>query len=107
MDIKEFIVATIGQISEAIVELNGDHSTSRLYVNPAVVRPSESNGGKGRASTVEFDICVGVNQSAQAGGALKLQVVGVAFDGKKAKEAVATTTSRLRFSLPVYFPSSD
>lgn len=120
MNVQEFVKETIEQVTRGVFD--AQHScegfarvgATRLYsrkrrslsdlaqgretpksMQPAKVAPSPGE--------IEFDIAVAVTNSSESGGKASIAVMGIGIGGAKQKEAVTSTTHRIKFVVPVVF----
>lgn len=106
--LKEFIDATLCDICEAVASARSKHG----QIAPM---SSISSQDTRLASNVDFDVAVVVSESqstengkgGKAGAGIKISIVKAeaGFDAKETsnKESQSSKTSRIRFSVPVYF----
>lgn len=104
MEIKEFIKEVIGDITDAVIEINSEKCNSG-----AIVCPSRfSNRGEIYSITedgkmvrnVDFNLSVVVSGKNEANAGLKISIARVGIGN----ETTNSTTSTISFSIPVAFP---
>ena len=123
MDLKDFVKESIVQIAKGIEEANTELSDLDAMVNPRYVRShSDSSQPYGRTKErdsnfknpdsrviekVEFDVAVVAEsgQQGSAGAKLSIASIGIGTEGKK--ESSNKSESRIKFSIPVVYPSYD
>lgn len=111
MELKDFVSNTITQISEGLIDAQKKTKDLNVIVNV----PIENNNNGNLQITnrenaripqiLEFDLCVGVENSETADTKGKLNVLSSFISGKVSKETINTTNNRIKFSVPVLFPT--
>lgn len=113
MELKDFIKDTVTQISDAVIELNGNNTLYPLAVNP--VRNSNdtdqnitSIAGKSCSITnIDFDLSLTISGNkglnAKVGVLASVVGLGVSSSDNTQNENV----SKIKFSLPVLLPQKD
>ena len=114
MDLKDFIVSAIADISNAITEADGIIKSSGGLVNPG--GHDVKVGGQGRPlpsdattfvaprTTLNFDVAVSAESSERGSGSAKAKIFVVEASLGGDIEARNSTVSRLTFSLDVVLP---
>lgn len=107
MELKEFIIDTITQISEAVQEINGN-ATIGTVVNPKSDSRTDSSiiyrSSSVNETTLHFDVALSINSS--EGNAAKVGVIsgifglGANLSSNNENEAL----TRLTFNLSVLLP---
>ena len=115
MEIKDFVKATITQITEAIEELNQELASRETIVNPRGL--DQHSGGvpiggdratlSHTAQIIEFDLLLQVTEGHGSGGRLGIFTSWVGLGGESKTEMENAAASRIKFSIPVVFPSSS
>lgn len=118
MDLQSFIQASIVQIANGIAGANGELKQIGAVVNPRNLYPDKNGapnygyiGSKGDAPRlvefVEFDVAISVSQESEKGGNIGLMVgaLGIGVGGKSADEN--SSVSRIKFKLPVAWPTAE
>lgn len=119
MDLKEFIRESLVQISTGIGEANESLKHTDALVNPGGVKAySKEAKAYGRIDPafenkqdlvhlITFDVALHVESGAESGGGLKIAIasIGVGADGKKRK--AESTESRIRFEIPMKYPTCN
>lgn len=121
MDLKDFVKESIIQIAKGIEEANEQLKDSEAMVNPMyIITYSEEAQSYGRTSErdaeisnpdskivqkVDFDVAVvaEVGKQGTAGGKLSIASIGFGAEGKT--ESSNKSESRIKFSIPVVFPT--
>lgn len=104
MELKDFIKATIKDISDAVTELNEEMSEKKLLVNPV---PNNHQDGMvysedGRwLQKIEFNISVTTSDESEKNGGLKIYVAKAGISETAKNEA----TSSLQFHITVALPT--
>ena len=104
MELKDFIKATIKDISDAVTELHEEMSDKKLIVNPI---PNNHESGMvytedGRwMQKIEFNVSVSTSDKSEVGGGLKIYVAKAGVNNKVSNEA----TSSLNFHITVALPT--
>ncbi|MEL5895034.1 trypco2 family protein [Bacteroides sp. GD17] len=104
MELKDFIKATIKDISDAVTELNTEMADKNLLVNPI---PNNHQGGMvysedGRwLQKIEFDVSVTTSDKSEKGGRVKIYVAKAGISESASNEA----TSSLHFHITVALPT--
>lgn len=121
MDLKEFVKETIVQISNGIEEANSELKESEAMVNPIYVQLNSNDAqGYGRTKErdpdcenpdsnllqkVDFDVAVSVEAGKQGSAGAKLSIASIGIGAEGKTESSNKSESRIKFSLPVVFPS--
>ncbi len=107
MDLKDFVADVISQVTDGVIEAINRHDARRLpgRINPVFPAEGGEYDWKSAVQNVDFDISVTVSdkKSGDAGGGVKVYVVDFNAKGSKAHEN--TMTNRIKFTIPVSFPS--
>lgn len=104
MELKDFIKATIKDISNAVTELNEEMADKNLLVNPL---PNNDRDGMvysedGRwLQKIEFNISVTASEESEKKGGLKVYVAKAGISEAAKNEA----TSSLHFHITVALPT--
>lgn len=126
MDLKEYVKEVISQISDAVSEINTDSrkqcepSIKSPIVNPTfsdiqdfqghlicvIERTTYSSMGSSpkafcKVTDVNFDVTLSASSKSEKGGKIDLRVLG----GGSAAGDEQSATNRVKFTLPVLFPS--
>ena len=101
MNVKEFVRKTIEEITLGVYEAQQGSKKEAQVGATRRRHASESPGGS--HSDIEFDIAVVVTESSKAGVGGSISVFGVGVGGGKQKDAVSSTTHRIKFSVPVVY----
>ena len=107
MELKDFIKGTISDIALAIKELNAEHGSDGLLVNPrgcySIPNAFASTADDRLVKDMEFNLSIGASDTTEAGGGLKINVLKAGISN----ETNNSTISTVRFSIPVAFPGCD
>lgn len=114
MDLKDFIVSAITDISSAITEADQIIESSGGLVNPGGhdvkvegqgrPLPSDASTFVAPRTTLSFDVAVSAESSKSGGGSAKASIYVVKASLGGDAEARNSTVSRLTFSLDVVLP---
>ena len=102
LDLKDFIVSAITQISEGVLEADDIIKEHGGLVNPGT-HTKEDNEFIAPRTTLDFDIAVSASSSKGAEG--KISVLSASIGG--GKTLASETASRLTFSLDVVLPTDE
>lgn len=105
MELKEFIKATIRDISDAVTELNEEMKEKGLQVNPMpdVVKKEADLMFDGRViQEIDFHVSVTASERTDKGGGLKVYVANADLSSQSGHEA----TSSINFSIKVALPAA-
>ena len=112
MELREFVSLTLQQLIDGIAEAQGKVQTGE--VNPKIwnyqreeaakLKILESNAGKW-IHLVEFDVAVTVAEGTATKGGLGLVVGPVALGSSGQSSNQSSTVSRIKFEVPVAWPS--
>lgn len=111
MQLKDFVKATINEISEAIRELQTEMSDGTV-INPtlagsALLKTSKNGDIIRSIQQIQFDVAVSVTESSSSGKNARFGILNVlAADIDNSEKAKAGNTARLTFSIPVVFPAT-
>lgn len=107
MNVKDFVKETIIGISEAIIEINDEKRNTGLKACPITLRGIGKSFAKDDLGTnimdVDFDLCVEVSDTTTAEAGLKISIAKAGVDNNTKN----STTSHIRFTIPVAFPPSN
>lgn len=114
MELKEFIKNTITSISAAIIESQEELKDDGVIVNPEKVEIGKTgekllrHDGWRYIQNLEFDIMIAVEEKKETGGKGELKIAGViSAGGGLVDENLNKNASRLKFSIPVAFNTTD
>lgn len=119
MDLKEFIRESLVQISTGIIEANTALTGTNAVVNPAAVKAYSTEAKAfGRIDPafdkkqdlvhlVTFDVALHAESGTEAGGGLKLAIAAIGVDGGGKKRSLESSASRIRFEIPMKYPSKQ
>ncbi len=104
MEIKEFIKEVIGDITDAVIEINSEKRSSGVIVCPSKFSSkgeifSITEDGR-MVRNVDFNLSVVVSGKNEANAGLKISIARVGIGN----ETTNSTTSTISFSIPVAFP---
>ena len=104
MEIKEFVKEAIGDIADAIIEINTETHNKGVTACPSqLMRRGDpfSITDDGRiVRNIDFELSVAVYGKNEANAGLKISIARVGIGGETAN----STTSTIKFSIPVAFP---
>ena len=117
MELKEFISDTISQISEGIIDAKTKCKKYGVIINPNVTIGSDGNFSipkhpehvtiSRRVQLLDMDIAITVQDSTENGANGKIGVSMLGIGGGIKNSNANSQQSRIRFSIPVCFPSTD
>ncbi|ROO01769.1 hypothetical protein BK674_07525 [Pseudomonas moraviensis] len=121
MELKDFIKNSLCQISEAILEASEELAKTDAVVNPTrIVAYTDTSQAYARTvkedddtylsrtrivEKVEFDVSVTTDAENKMGGGIKISVASVSLKGDGGSIDKAGSESRLKFAIPMVFPS--
>ena len=121
MELKDFIKSSLCQIAEAILEANEELGGTDAVVNPTRMQTHTNNSqAYGRTvkdeddtylsktrivEKVEFDVSVTTDAETQANGGVKISIASVSFKAGGQSNDKAGSESRIKFAIPMVFPS--
>ncbi|MCI5078245.1 hypothetical protein [Oricola sp.] len=106
MELREFISETLGQIIDGVRSAQANEGGEAINAKAWSDNPGGNlvfTGKYGLFTRVDFDVAVSAETS--GGGAAKLTVFGVGFEGEGQK--TASSANRVTFSVPVRLPDGD
>jgi len=123
MELKDFISSTIEEISRGILGADEQLKDTNAIVSPHDFRINSENSqafGRTRKESVryedigtrvvqkvDFDIAVTVDESGKANAGAKISVLSIGLGGGVEKTTKSGTVSRIKFAVPVVFPSTE
>lgn len=105
MELKEFIKATIRDISDAVTELNEEMADKGLLVNPIPdVQETEAayTSDSRVIQQINFNVSVTVSSNTEKEGGLKVYVANAGVNSQSGSE----TATSLSFHITVALPAS-
>ena len=107
MDLKDFVVSAIRDISQGVSEADSAIKEIGGLVNPGTHRSDGNNSTDFvfPRTTLNFDIAVSATENSATAGGLKAKIVVVEASLGAEKKATNETVSRLTFSIDVVLPS--
>jgi hypothetical protein len=119
MDLADFVQTTLRQILEGVsraqqaAQGQGKHSARGGEVNPSIMYSADhAPKGKYYATTgrnlvhfVQFDVAVTTESADNASGEGKITVLGVGVAGEGSVASKDTIASRIKFEVPITFPT--
>lgn len=103
MELKDFIKATIRDISEAVTELNEEMNESGLLVNPMPETAPEDTmyaPGNRIIQQIDFNVSVTTSDRTEKGGGLKVYVANANLNSQTGHEATSTISFHIKVALP-------
>ncbi len=113
MELKEFIVNALTDITEAVKECQGKVANGAIFAPTNTKYDNKINTPNGEltVSEVSFDVAVSASSENTDGvsGGGGINVLSLNFGAKASSEdkAVEATTSRIKFSIPVIYPPTE
>lgn len=113
MELKEFVKETIVQVVEGIDEANAALSEKTAFVASANIQTNKTyqstvdkEGIHHYVTDLEFDVAINVQNSETKEGRGSVEVLTVInIGGKGSCENTSSSTSRIKFSLPLALPT--
>lgn len=113
MELKEFVKETIVQVVEGIDEANvalwektAFVASANLQTNKTFQSTVDKDGRQHYVTDVEFDVAINVQNTETKEGRGKVEILTVLnVGGKGSCENTSSSTSRIRFSLPLALPT--
>jgi len=122
MELKDFVGTTIEEISRGILEASKQLQDTNAIVSPLDFRINTqesqafgrtknnefeevSEKGTRVVQKVDFDIAVTVDETDKTNAGAKISVLSIGLGGKIESALKTGTSSRIKFSVPVVFPS--
>lgn len=112
MNLQEFVSESIVQICKGIAEAQEKTKNMHVVVNvPTELSKSDgklviANRENNRTpQLVDFDICVAVEKTEAEDIKGKIKIFPLSFSGKDSNEKSDSETSRIKFSVPILFPT--
>jgi len=107
MELKEFVSKSIIAIIEGVVEAQSFAKDNGAKINPSnltapTVKYYSDDGVLGQ--DIEFDVAVVVSETKEGKMNAGISVCGIGAGGHKSKETENSTTSRIKFSVPLLLP---
>ena len=112
MELKDFIKTAISSIATGITEAQEELKDKNVIINPEHMETGSKGDKLLRADgwrytqDLEFEILISIDDKKGTSSGAKLTVFNIANIGAKVKmEYIASNTNRLKFTLPVAFPT--
>ncbi len=105
MDLKNFIAASLTQIMEGVIDAQKVKYEIINEYRPPAVNPNQGSL-QSRMREVEFDVAITVTEGSATEGGGGIQVYGLRLGAIGNSEQSHTTCSRVKFSVPLHFPSN-
>lgn len=105
MELKDFIKATIKDISNAVSELNDEMKDTGLQVNPLF--DSAPHGYRftedgATIQEIDFKLQVSASEKTEAGGGFYINVIKAGANTESGNSTVSTLEFQISVALPVY-----
>lgn len=119
MDLKEFIRESLVQIARGIQEANNALKDTDAIVNPNGIQAYSTEAkAYGRIDPrfqdkdslvhlVSFDVALHAETGTETGAGLKLSIASIGIGANGKTNDTESTESRIRFEIPVKYPSSN
>jgi len=114
MKLEDFVAETISQIISGIKKTHNNAEKNGAAVNPRLARKTGtlSTGrmkveARSPIHTVEFDVAVTTMEEKGTKGGIGVFIGPMALGSKGKSESSNTSVSRIKFSVPVVFPTQD
>jgi hypothetical protein len=124
VELKDFISSTTEEISRGILAAGENLKDTNAVVSPEDFRinsndsqafgrtknqsiPDHLEKGTRVVQKVDFDIAVTVDETDKANAGAKISVLSIGLGANVETSSKTGTNSRIRFSVPVVFPSNE
>lgn len=113
MELKEFIVNVLTDITEAIKECqrNVDNGAIFAPTNTKADNKINTSNGDLAVSEIVFDVAVTASSEntdgVSGGGGINVLSLNFGVKGSNEDKTVEATTSRIKFSIPLIYPPTD
>lgn len=113
IDIKTFVAQSITQICQGVAEATRNTTTLGAVVSPRGINFNSSGHAhldpnmSANVRVIEFDIAVSVNNTTGNQAAVGIFVAAVGTNSGGNSENEQSTTSRIRFTVPVCLPNAQ
>jgi len=118
MELKEFVQQSLVQIARGIEEASKELKETNAHINPKNVyvnADTRQNYGrlvKGKdynpvVELVEFDVAVHASEGTEKSGEIGISVGSIGIGGGGKTQETSKSESRLKFRIPVVFPTSE
>lgn len=113
MELKEFIISALRDITDAVKECQDNIHNGAIFAptNSGSNNIIKSKKGDLVVSEVSFDVAVTASSestdSISGGGGINVWGLSIGAKGDNEDKASEATTSRIRFSIPVVYPPTD
>ena len=97
MDIKEFIAETLKQIIDGVIDAQKYAKSKNTVIVPY----------HDFRKVIDFDVAVTVADSKETGGKAGISVWSIGANINRTSECSSSTTSRIRFEIPVELPQGS
>ncbi len=111
MGLSDFVSLSICEIANGLSDAAAKLADRDVMINPLTnaegfISKQLYNGALRSVQALEFDIAVAASSGNITGGGAGVKVLGImSFGGKLEDKTTNTTASRLKFSIPVSFPT--
>lgn len=106
MELDEFVAKTLKMISKGVSEAQATCAEYGVIINDAPKTLHKDNGTYGSnysiLQTIEFDVAIMTEDTSNGEGKISVMGIGVG-GGTQSKD---TYTSRVKFKVPISFPSN-
>ena len=115
MELKDFVTTSLTQIIDGIVEAQKHAKANGAFINPRALQYNQNGkpywleeyddpDNRHQGQILHFDVAVSASESDQAEGKIRVSalVLDVGVGGEV--DTTTSTISRLKFSIPVFFP---
>jgi hypothetical protein len=112
IDIKTFVAQSITQICQGVAEATRNTTTLGALVSPKGINFNSSGNAHldpnmaSNVRVIEFDIAVTVNNTTGGQAAVGIFVAAVGANSGGENDNDKSTTSRIRFTVPVCLPNA-
>lgn len=106
MNVSEFIEDTVSQVLDSVMNLNQKYSDKDASVARLGSYNYKGTWSDNYITEIDFDIALEVSNEKEKNHGARVNVASILnVAGDSVKNAKESATSRVRFSLPIKFPS--
>ncbi|MEE8294718.1 MAG: hypothetical protein V3R64_03315 [Sphingomonadales bacterium] len=95
MNLEDFVAETLTQVVSGVNKARDSH--------PGYIPSREEFSSGALFKSVDFDVAVMTTDKTDKGGKGEIKVMGVGVGGGKTSTTEISSSSRIKFSVPVYF----
>ncbi|MBD5209433.1 MAG: hypothetical protein HDS80_05770 [Bacteroidales bacterium] len=113
MELKEFVVSALRDITDAVKECQESIGNGAIFAptNTKASNIINSKNGDLAVSEISFDVAVTASSQSTDGlsgkGGINVMGFSLGAKGENENKATEASTSRIRFSIPVVYPPTE